>query len=73
MSANDVSDTLNDALAFTELNQVKVQHHTSLPPTNARKDRVLASFDEKSHLAQSLLFTERARRAALLLRELLQS
>jgi transposase InsO family protein len=73
MSANDVSDTLDDALAFTELNQVKVQHHTRLPPTNARKDRVLASFDEKSNLAQSLLFTERARRAALSLRELLQS
>jgi hypothetical protein len=73
MSASDVSDTLDDTLAFTELNQVKVQHRPPLPPTNARKDRALASFDEKSNLAQSLLFTERARRAAPSLRELLQS
>ena len=34
MSASDVSDTLDDALAFTELNQVKVQHRPRLLSDN---------------------------------------
>ena len=34
MSASDVSDTLNDALAFIELNQVKVQHRPRLLSDN---------------------------------------
>ena len=34
MSANDVSDTLDDALAFTELNQVNVQHRPRLLSDN---------------------------------------
>ena len=36
MSASDVSDTLDDALAFTQLNQVKVQHRPRLLSTIAR-------------------------------------
>jgi len=40
---------------------------------NAGKDRALESFTEKSNLAQLLLLTELARRAAPSLRELLQS
>ena len=34
MSASDVSDTLNDALTFIELNQVKVQHRPRLLSDN---------------------------------------
>ena len=34
MSASDVSYTLNDALAFTELNHVKVQHRPRLLSDN---------------------------------------
>ena len=34
MSASDVSDTLDDALAFTELNQVKVQYRPRLLSNN---------------------------------------
>ena len=34
MSASDVSDTLGDALAFTELNQVKLQHRPRLLSDN---------------------------------------
>ena len=48
MSASDVSDTLDDALAFTELNQVKVQHR----PT-AKKPLWSATIkqpDELNHL-----------------------
>ena len=36
MSASDVSDTLDDALAFTQLNQVKVQHRLRSLSTIAR-------------------------------------
>ena len=36
MSASDVSDTLDDALAFTQLNQVKVRHRPRLLSTIAR-------------------------------------
>ena len=34
MSTSDVSDTLDDALAFTELNQVKAQHRPRLLSDN---------------------------------------
>jgi transposase InsO family protein len=34
MSSSDVSDTLDDALAFTELSQVKVQHRPRLLSDN---------------------------------------
>jgi putative transposase len=34
MSAGDVSDTLDDALAFAQLNQVKVQHRPRLLSEN---------------------------------------
>ena len=44
MSAGDVSDTLDDALAFAQLNQVKVQHRPRLLSDNGTEFTSKAMF-----------------------------